>query len=384
MNDRTITKSYSSIPEVKIISSFKRFINEKRKNLAPNSSTTPINTLPSETDGSITYQSQIISSYYLLDDQQQENFWSTLNPSIFNLSDPNAFYFQILNQISEQFGITRDSQDLQKYLLEQVVYAYNDQGLRIYIKDILRFDDSQHVGIGMMTKSSPSMCTKEEAEKEQMWIVKWNVDPEVGEDLTFSAFDKWGLIADSGAQVPKILSGFYILDFPVVVMENLLPIESSDYSQKLVVSITSFIERLIPIGVNNNIKPSNIMKRVKDGEITYFVVDAEKMTTDEKDYGYKRFSWSPEWASQVVDSQTITTIKNDLLEFGYTLFYISQMDKIFDASQENQIVSTIRIAEMPDELLAWTNRVRLIDEQDIKLSDFVDLKKLASNFPSQK
>jgi len=373
---------YSSIPETKIVSSFKRFVNEKRKNQFPgqsNSSTLPSDSKISGDDTSITYQSQIISCYYLLDDQQQEQFWSNLN---IQTQDPDAFYYEVLKQIEEQFGISRNSKELEKYLLDQVVYAYNDDGDRIYIKDIIRFDDSQHVGLGVMTKSSPSMCSSDRgSEKQQMWMVKWNVDPVVGEDLTSMAFDKWDMIANTGAEIPKILKNFYILDFPVVVMESLDPLDASDYNQKLVQSIISYIEKIIPVGVNNNIKPSNVMKKIKDDQIHYFVVDAEKMAIEEKDYGFKRFSWTPEWASQVIDSQTITTVKNDLLEFGYTLNFLSQMDKITDAEMENRIINQIRISEMPDELLNWMNRVRLIDEQDIKLIDFIDLKKLSLGFP---
>jgi hypothetical protein len=374
MSTQNIKYSYSSIPETKIVSSFKRFVNEKRKNQFQgqiNSSST----IPTD-DTSITYQSQIISCYYLLDDQQQEQFWNSLD---IQTQDPDAFYYEVLKKIQEQFGISRNSKELEKYLLDQVIYAYNDDGERIYIKDIIRFDDSQHVCVGVMTKSSPSMCSN--SEEKQMWMVKWNVDPIVGEDLTSMAFDKWDMIANTGAEIPKILKNFYILDFPVVVMESLEPLDASDYNQKLVLSIISYIEKIISVGVNNNIKPSNIMKKTKEDQIQYFVVDAEKMAIEEKDYGFKRFSWTPEWASQVIDSQTITTVKNDLLEFGYTLHFLSQMDKITDAEMENRIINQIRISEMPDELLNWMNRVRLIDEQDIKLIDFIDLKKLSLGFP---
>jgi hypothetical protein len=366
--------SYSSIPETKIVSSFKRFVNEKRKNQFQgqmNSSSM----IPTD-DTSITYQSQIISCYYLLDDQQQEQFWSSLD---IQTQDPEAFYYEVLKKIQEQFGISRNSKELEKYLLDQVIYAYNDDGERIYIKDIIRFDDSQHVCLGMMTKSSPSMCST--SEEKQMWMVKWNVDPKVGEDLTSMAFSKWDMISDTGAEIPKILKNFYILDFPVVVMESLEPLDASDYNQKLVLSIISYIEKIISIGVNNNIKPSNLLKKIKEDQIQYFVVDAEKMAIEEKDYGFQRFSWTSEWASQVIDSQTITTVKNDLLEFGYTLHFLSQMNEITDAEMENRIINQIRISEMPDELLNWMNRVRLIDEQDIKLNDFIDLKKLSLGFP---
>jgi hypothetical protein len=212
-----------------------------------------------------------------------------------------------------------------------------------------------------------------------MWVVKWNIEPESGEEMTFQAFEKWRQVSNTGANVPKIYTDFYILDFPVIVVEQLTPLDASDYNQKLVMSIVSYIEKIIPIGVNNNIKPSNIMKRInKDSSITYIVTDVEMMTTEEKAYGYKRYSWSPEWTSQVVDINTITTVKNDLLEFGYTLNYLAQMQ---DAQAELDLAQQIRIIEMPEELNDWMERVRIIDEQNIKLVDFIELKKMSQSFP---
>jgi hypothetical protein len=176
-------------------------------------------------------------------------------------------------------------------------------------------------------------------------------------------------------------------------MEYLDQLEPSDYNQKLVLSVVSFLEKTIPIGVNNNIKPSNILKKVSDGNTKYYIADVDKMTTEENEYGYKRFSWSPDWASQVIDGNTITTIKNDLLEFGYTLNYLSKLSewnrfdigsdisRLNDAAAQIQAIEQIRILEMPPELKAWMDRVRVIDEQNIKLGDFIDLKKLAIAFP---
>jgi hypothetical protein len=177
------------------------------------------------------------------------------------------------------------------------------------------------------------------------------------------------------------VSGFKILDFPVVVMEKLSPLEPIDYNQKLIVSIVNYIERILPIGVNNNLKPSNILKRVDKNEITYIVADITMMTTKEKDYGYQRFSWSPSWTSQVVDLDTITTVKNDLLEFGYVLVWLSQGDEILNKEKSDEIIANVRVLPRNEEVSKWIERVKTINEQDIKMNDFIDLKKLAIVFP---
>jgi hypothetical protein len=380
---------YSCIPEIRIIQSFKRFVEEKRKNSFPyvmNEQQPFVEHTP--TQETITYQSQVISCYYSIEDQQQNQFWENLElnnrEELSKLNDED-FYIRILQEITKYFGIQRNSPNLQPFLENKVIYAYNGCGNRIYLDQILRFDQDQHVGIGMMTKNNtPVLCKTDKSDDENIekWIVKWNTTPEVGENLTLEESEKWKLIESTGAHIPKVLTGFMILDFTVVVMERLYPLEPQDYNQKLVMSITSFIEKLLPIGVNNNLKPSNIMKRIdKNNEITYLVSDIRLMTTLPLFYGYKRLTWSPFWASQVMDLNTITTVKNDLIELSYVLTYLSQMNKVNNEEEYLELLNQIRIIEKPKEILDWSNRVRIINEQDILMKDFLDLKKLALAFP---
>ena len=372
--------NYSCIPENRIISSFKRFTDEKRKNMM-GSANKRVQELPEQSKTSVTYQSQIISCYYSLTTDEQNNFWDhvetsdSLREELQNLND-EEFYFKILQEITKFFGIQRNSPTLQDFLIKKILYAYNDNGDKIYATKILRFDDEQHVVQGMLTKDNPALCSKSNEE----WVMKWSVGIN-GEDITDSEMDKWKLIENNGAQIPRIVSGFMILDFFVVVIEKLEPLTPIDYNQKLIVSMISFIEKQLPIGVNNNLKPENIMKRVEKDRITYLVADVSMMTTKEKDYGYQRFSWSPLWASQVVDLDTITTVKNDLLEFGYVLIWLSYGDDIQDVTKSEDLVENIRTVPRKEEVAKWIERVKKINEQDIKLNDFIELKKLAMLFP---
>jgi hypothetical protein len=111
------------------------------------------------------------------------------------------------------------------------------------------------------------------------------------------------------------------------------------------------------------------------------VSDVRLMTTIPLFYGYKRLTWSPFWASQVMDLNTITTVKNDLLEFGYVLTYLSQMNKVNNDEEYLELLNRIRVMNKPNEILDWMNRVRIINEQDIQMKDFLDIKKLALAFP---
>lgn len=387
---------YSCIPENKIITSFKRFLEEKKKNSFPSPNDIATGLAPGEdfiehtpSKETITYQAQVISCYYSLDDEQQDQFWKSMEATLtqeLSALQGEDFYIRILQEITKFFGIQRDSIQLQPFLEKKIVYAYNDCGYRIYMEQILRFDEEQHVGIGIMTKDLPIGCGQESG-KQERWVIKWNTTPENGEKITLEEMDKWRLIESTGANIPKLLSGFMILDFSVVVMERLYPLESQDYNQKLVMSITSFIEKLIPIGVNNNLKPSNIMKRIypldssKSKEITYLVSDIGSMTIEPLLYGYRRFTWSPFWSSQVKDSDTVTTVKNDLLEFGYVLTWLSLMSDISDEEELLSLMNSIRTIEKPKEILDWMNRVRMINEQNIEMKDFLDLKKLGFAFP---
>lgn len=384
---------YSCLPESRIISSFKRFIDEKKKN-SFKSSNNQILIRPKEVSMepsvAVTYQSQIISCYYSLSEEDQNNFWISLsispNHEQLQNMDNESFYLAVLDEITKYFKIQRDSPVLESFLMNKILYAYNDCGDRIYFTKILRFDDEQHVGIGVLTKDNRSMCRTTDEE----WVVKWNVREDVGRVLTDTEIEKWKILENNGAQIPKIVSGFKILDFPVVVMEKLNALEPSDYNQKLIISIVNYIERILPIGVNNNLKPSNILKRVEkrstspmsseNPETTYLVADVTMMTTKEKDYGYQRFSWSPSWTSQVVDLDTITTVKNDLLEFGYVLVWLSQGDEILDKERSEEIITNVRIIPRNEEVSKWIDRVKKMDEQNIKMNDFIDLKKLSMIF----
>jgi len=376
------TPGYSCIPENRIISSFKRFLDEKKKNSFPSTYDPAIIDIPLEDSStSITYQSQIISCYYSLTPEEQNNFWNYLSSdeikkNLQYLNDKD-FYYAVLKYMTRFFGIERNSPNLQEFLMKKILYAYNDCGDRIYVDSILRFDDEQHVCMGVLTRDSPTMCRESDDE----WVIKWNVQEDVGEELTESEMEKWRMIENNGAQIPRIVSGFMILDFQVIVMEKLYPLEPKDYNQKLIVSIVSYIEKIISIGVNNNIKPSNILKRIDKNNVTYLIADVTMMTTTEKDYGYQRFSWSPSWASQVVDLDTITTVKNDLLEFGYVLVWLSYGDEILNEDRSDEIVMNVRIVPRNKEVSDWIERVKTMNEQDIKLNDFIELKKLAMLFP---
>jgi hypothetical protein len=267
--------------------------------------------------------------------------------------------------------VLRNSNELKDYLLDQSVYVYHPLGDKIIVDTILRFDSEQHVVVGKMMGSDSE------------WVIKWNVQEEdqMGEKLTKEELNRWKSLKNMGSDVPTILDGYMILDFPVLVMEKLHPLEPQDYNQKLVISIISFIEKIVPMGVLNNLKPSNILKKIKDGETKYYVADVGMMTTEEKNYGYLRYSWSPSWASQVVDSDEITTVKNDLIEFGYVLNWLSFGREILVKERSENIKQNVRILPRKQEVYDWLERVRIINEQDIQMKDFMDLKKLAFFFP---
>ena len=385
--------SYSCINEKKVIASFKRYIDEKKKNSFQSQNIVPKLTIKEEvSDEKIPFHSQLISCYYSLNKEEQDNFWyllendAELQNELSNL-DGNNYYERILLEFSKYFDIQRNSSKIESFLTDNVLYAYNDCGDRIYINQILRFDDEQHVGRGIMTKYNPKMCQQVICPPEDnlnscnLWVVKWNVK-EDGNQITERELENWRKIENTGASIPNVLEGFKILDFPVLVMESLEQLDPMDYNQKLVMTLTSFIEKIIPLGVINNLKPSNILKRITKSksqiETTYFVADVAGTTTEPYSYGFKRFTWSPDWTSQVVDSSTITTVKNDLIEFGYVLNWLSRGDE----NLNEQTVENIRIIERPPEVSEWLSKAQNINEQDIKMNDWIALKKIAYQFPS--
>ena len=134
-----------------------------------------------------------------------------------------------------------------------------------------------------------------------------------------------------GKPEPCFSTSYYIWGCPVLVMAPLLSLDTDDDEYEMAVQVILQLRRLHRFGVHCDLKPGNIMKRVKRSasgtRIRYLVIDFGGASVERYgrgNHGYRRWVWSPKWTSQPRRSENggrevIATAKNDLIELVYTM-----------------------------------------------------------------
>jgi hypothetical protein len=130
-----------------------------------------------------------------------------------------------------------------------------------------------------------------------------------------------------GKPEPCFSTSYYIWGCPVLVMAPLLSLDTKDDEYVMAIQVILQLRRLHRFGVHCDLKPGNIMKRLKAGRPHYLVIDFGGATIERYGrglHGYRRWVWSPKWTSQPRRSENggkevIATAKNDLIELGFTM-----------------------------------------------------------------
>lgn len=151
-----------------------------------------------------------------------------------------------------------------------------------------------------------------------LMVVKWTQD-------TSSALDSWSLVRDAGVPMLRFQTNYALFDQePVLLMERLFPIDATDSSYELLLDILPQLQALHRVGiVHADLKLDNIMKRMQDGKLTYFVIDYDsisKFPINGIENAVKRKSYSPLWASQIAAmGDQPTSYRYDLEELFYAI-----------------------------------------------------------------
>lgn len=186
------------------------------------------------------------------------------------------------------------------------LYAISEDGYKFHIVSKLTPDPDQHV-YGAILENDPIK-----------WVIKWTNDDPIDRETEISA-----ILADLGGETPIFFEDVSFWGSPVLVMEQLQPLDASDSPFEVGIQILKTLQLLW--GVHCDIKPGNIMKRVVDRfgvplpKPQYLLIDYGGFTDKIKHYGFERYVWSKSWSSQMIEPGQITTKKNDLLELGYTM-----------------------------------------------------------------
>ena len=267
-----------------------------------------------------------------------------------------------------------DEKDINRF------YAVDSYGNRIYLQKKLH--DRCYLG---------QIITNEGTKLDQEVIVRWicTCDGNVLDELpTYQRLQVINL------NLPWLTTDFKFWGLAVLVIQRYQPINEDDNEWQVALDILNILIKIQPFGVHNGIRPSIICQ--KDG--TYILNDYSSLTTSKKGYGYLRKYWHSMWSSQVREPGQITTLKNDLLELGYTIRAIqleklkqsndlvfefirmsfkTNVDSYFDDNES--LIDSLPRQISNDPLLNYMETVRLLDERNITKEDLQKIKDMLTD-----
>ena len=196
----------------------------------------------------------------------------------------------------------------------------------------------------------------------------------------------WLELQKLGLDLPQFYTGFKFLNFEqgILVIEELQPLSIEDDPYEIGRQIIPQLRVVHQLGVHNDLKPENILK--SKNEIKFYLIDYESMATCPFLYGYERTAFTPLFTSQTTGPTQVVTGKNDLLELGYTMNFLSmqpneQMKRLehiktsilpIDLGSIDDITWLIRNFIDP-KLKKYNERAWMIDDRHILSSDYDDL-----------
>lgn len=146
-------------------------------------------------------------------------------------------------------------------------------------------------------------------------VVKWSDCRDTVEE-----YDAYVRAEKAGCKVPWYRK-YKLLDQDVLVLEELEPLDSKDNPYEVGVQILKILKNLHNgVGVHNDIKPDNIMKRRSNGSWEYLLIDYGGISLEKLGSNWKRRIWTPKWCSQRPHTKNQeTSAKNDFIELVFTI-----------------------------------------------------------------
>ena len=153
--------------------------------------------------------------------------------------------------------------------------------------------------------------------KNTNWIMKWEqYDEENIEAKTYKKLERLG------ANVPNRLDGFKFLDFGVLVIEFLFPMDITDKPSAVARQLLQQLKVLHTFACYFDLKTDNIRKR-NSNPPRYFIIDMNLSTTMKPDGTFERLHWTPYYSSQIfpnnINAYQRSSYLNDLIELKYVI-----------------------------------------------------------------
>ena len=302
----------------------KAFIQEKVVQYAPEKEElwkeTENNPLPSIKVYPEVLFAQVIGGWNLLDEESRE--WvieacekkrQKIGRVMNRMSDSYMYWFidETLDRLKRDLddGDIILKQNLMKdwEFSKKTFFFYNpDTGEKLLFNRFLGISDDQNVYLVIKDGTN--------------WVVKWeNVDDDVNAEVL--EYDK---LEAMGAQCPKRLNGFKFLDFGVLVIEFLQPLDSTDRPSEVAKQLlTTQLQYIHTYACYFDLKTDNIRKRNGTPPV-YFIIDMNLSTVMGPDGTFERKHWTPLYASQQfprlsLGGVQISSYVNDFLELLYVL-----------------------------------------------------------------
>lgn len=195
--------------------------------------------------------------------------------------------------------------------------------------------------------------------KGESLVVKWYQSSERNTAYEIEVYLK---LKSLGCPLPYFSCSYEFWGHPVLVMEKLEKLGKHEDVYKLGRQILDQLRYLHSFAIHCDIKPDNIMKRVHDDKVFYFLIDYGGVSQEPLGYGYKRWIWSKYWTSQEPHKKKqIATPRHDFKELAYTMNYLKNRGGI-DYRKE-----------FKGRLKVFMDRVKKVDKTNIKARDYEDL-----------
>ena len=232
------------------------------------------------------------------------------------------------------------------------IQCYNPKGSLIQLDN--RISKGKHVAVmsGKLNGETPV-------------VVKWYQSNRRDTLYEINIYKK---LREIGCKTPWFSSSYSFWDFPILVLEKLKPLTKDDNEFEMGAQILEQLKMLHDnIGIHNDVKPGNVMKRDVKGTPEYLMIDHGGVATKKLSYGYRRWIWSPKWTSQEPHvHKQLTTAKNDFIELGYTMKTMQNW-----RTHEKSVRSGFT-----GRLLKFMNRVDQVNPRQIVAKDYSDLIKI--------
>jgi hypothetical protein len=240
---------------------------------------------------------------------------------------------QINKDVTSELDLTADQQYLYTLWLIRLTHYWPDNLLETLISEkkdapkllsrLYAIDDTTGKTFQFQKHLSPGSRRQAvflaiDTVTKRPWVVKWVLET-LGASMDIRDEMKvLQRVRNEGVRTAEPIFTAKFWGNPVLLTEYLVPLDTTDSEFNVGKQLLGDLQKLHRIGVFNDLKPDNVMKRIKPNksEPDYLLIDFGGMAIKQKAFGYERFTWTPSWAWQPYEYGQVTTGKYDLLELG--------------------------------------------------------------------